>query len=160
MIRNLTLALATLAFSATAASAQANADTAAIGKIRAAYEKAGLAQDGAAIAKLFAADGTEMPPNAPAAKGRAAIEAFHKALAQQWMVHGFSLAATDTKVAGDTAYEAGTFKESLMAMKGGGTVDDKGKYLVVFKKANGNWLIAYAMYNSDNPPPAAAPARK
>ena len=25
------------------------------------------------------ADGVEMPPNAPAAKGRAAIEAFHKA---------------------------------------------------------------------------------
>jgi hypothetical protein len=43
-------------------------------------------QDGAAIAKLFAPDGVEMPPNAPAAKGRAAIEAFHKAFGQQFSV--------------------------------------------------------------------------
>ena len=157
MIRTLTLTVAALALVATGVYAQANADTAGIGKTRAAFEKAVTAQDASAIAKLFTTDGTEMPPNAPAAKGRAAIEAYHKALAQQFMNHGFSLAATDTKVAGDTAYEAGTYKQTLMAMKttsGGGMIDDKGKYLVVLKKdAGGNWLLAYAMYNSDNPLP-------
>ena len=154
MTRTLILACAALALTASGARAQAGADTGGIAKTRAAFEKAVTAQDAAAIARLFTADGTEMPPNAPAAKGRAAIEAYHKALAQQFMNHGFSLAATDTKIAGDTAYEAGGYKQTLMAMKGGGMIEDQGKYLVVLKKdAGGNWLLAYAMYNSDNPPP-------
>jgi uncharacterized protein (TIGR02246 family) len=154
VIRNVTLVLATLALTASGAAAQATTDAAAVGKTRAAFEKAAAAQDPAAIAKLFTVDGTEMPPNAPAAKGRAAIETYHKAFAQQFMVHGFSLAATDTKVIGDTAYESGTYKQSLMVMNGGGMMDDKGKYLVVMKKdAGGNWLLLYAIYNSDNPLP-------
>ena len=157
MIRNLTVAAAAFALTASGASAQATADTAGIARTRAAFEKAVTAQDAAAIARLFTADGTEMPPNAPAAKGRAAIEAYHKAFAQQFMNHGFSLAATETKTSGDTGYEAGTYKQTLMAMKGGGMIEDKGKYLVVLKKdASGNWLLAYAMYNSDNPPPGQA----
>lgn len=159
-MRNLTITLAAMAVASTAVFAQGTADTAAIAKTRSAFEKAAAAQDASALAKLFTADGTEMPPNAPAAKGRAAIEAYHKAFAQQFMNHGMTLTATDTKVVGDTAYEAGTYKQTLMPMKGGGMFDDKGKYLVVLKKDASGWLLAYAMYNSDNPPPAAAPAKK
>jgi uncharacterized protein (TIGR02246 family) len=159
-MKGLRIALAAMALAAPGAFAQDNADTAAIAKTRAAFEKAVSAQDPSAIAKLFTADGTELPPNAPAAKGRAAIEAYHKAFAQQFMNHGFSLAATETKAIGDTAYEAGTYKQTLMPMKGGGMMDDKGKYLVVLKKEGGAWLLAYAMYNSDNPLPGQAPAKK
>ncbi len=161
MIRTFTLTLAAVALTAGGAYAQATANTAAVGKTRLAFEKAAAAQDAAALARLFTPDGTEMPPNAPAAKGRAAIEAYHKAFAQQVMIHGFSLAATDTKVDGDTAYEAGTYKQTLRPMKGGGMVEDQGKYLVVLKKeAGGVWLLAYAMYNSDNPLPPPPPAKK
>ncbi len=160
MIRVASAFCALLLF-APGAYAQGTADAAAIAKTRSAFEKAVGAQDASAIAKLFTADGVEMPPNAPAAKGRPAIEGFHKAFAQQFMNHGFSLAATDTKVAGDTAYETGTYKQTLMVMKGGAMVDDKGKYLVVLKKdAGGAWLLAYAMYNSDDPVPGQAPAKK
>ncbi len=140
---------------------QGSGDTAGVAKTRAAFEKAAAAQDGAALAKLYSPDGVEMPPNAPAAKGRAAIEAYHKGFAQQFMVHGFSLSAGETKVLGDTAYEAGTYKQSLMQQKGGGMMDDKGKYIVLLKKdASGNWAITHAIYNSDNPLPGQAPAKK
>src|SRR5262249_55456552 len=136
--------------------AQGNADTAAVGKVRAAYEKASGAQDAAAIAKLYAADGVEMPPNSPAAKGRAAIGAYHNGFAQQFMVHGITLTATDTQVHGDTAVDIGTYKQSLMAQKGGGMSDDKGKYVVLLKKdSSGVWAITHAIYNSDLPPPGA-----
>ena len=159
--RNSAIAVAAVALAATGAYAQGNADTAAIGKVRAAYEKAVGAQDAAGIAKLYAADGVEMPPNAPAAKGRPAIEAYHKAFAQQFMVHGITLTATETKVAGDTAIDVGTYKQSLMFQKGGGMFDDKGKYVVLLKKdASGGWMVTHAIYNSDNPPPAPAPAKK
>lgn len=140
--------------------AQAN-DQAAVAKVRTAYQTAAGAQDAAAIAKLYAPDGVEMPPNAPSVKGRAAIEGFHRAFAQQWMMHGMTVTATDTKVLGDTAYDVGTYKQTLMAQKGGGTVEDKGKYVVLLKKdGTGNWWITHAIYNSDNPAPAAAPAKK
>lgn len=136
-------------------------DDPAIAKVRSAYQTALGSQDGAALAKLYAADGVEMPPNAPAAKGRAAIEAFHKAFAQQWMMHGMTITSTEAKVTGDTAYDIGTYKQSLMAQKTGAMVEDKGKYIVLLKKdAGGAWLISHAIYNSDNPPPAAAPAKK
>src|SRR3982750_350397 len=83
-------------------------DDPAITKVRAAYQTALGSQDGAALARLYTAEGVEMPPNAPAAKGRAAIEAFHKAFAQQWMMHGMTLTPRTLQVwNGDTAYEVG-----------------------------------------------------
>jgi uncharacterized protein (TIGR02246 family) len=157
--RSITIAAA-MALAATSGYAQGSADTAGIAKARSAYEKAAGAQDGAAIAKLYTADGVEMPPNAPAAKGRAAIEAYHKAFAQQFMVHGITLTATDTQVHGDTAVDIGTYKQSLMSQKNGGMADDKGKYIVLLKKdASGAWQLTHAIYNSDLPPPGA-PAKK
>lgn len=139
---------------------QKGADDAAIAKIRAAYQTAANAQDAAAMARLFAADGVEMPPNAPAATGRAAIEAFHKAFAKQWMMHGITITSTSTKVTGDTAYDIGTYKQQIMSNATGAVVDDKGKYIVLLKKDGaGNWAISHAIYNSDNPPPPA-PAKK
>jgi uncharacterized protein (TIGR02246 family) len=137
------------------------ADEAAIGKIRAAYQTAASAQDAAGIAKLYAPDGVEMPPNAPAAKGRAAIEAFHKAMAKEWMMHGMTLTPTETRVTGDRAYETGAYKQQLMSQKTGSMVDDTGKFVVLLKKdASGAWWVTHAIYNSDVPLPAAAPAKK
>ena len=154
-----------MVLAAVAASAQqktAGADEAAIAKTRTAYQTAAGSQDGAALAKLYAADGVEMPPNAPAVNGRAAIEAFHKAFGQQWMMHGMTITPKSVKVNGEAAYEVGTYKQSLMPMKGGAVIDDTGKYVVLLKKdaASGSWLITHAIYNSDLPLPGAAPAKK
>jgi uncharacterized protein (TIGR02246 family) len=152
---------AALGLVASGASAQqAGTDAAAIAKVRSSFEKAAAAQDAAAIARLYTPDGVEMPPNAPAVKGRAAIEAYHKGFAQQFMVHGITLTGTETQVHGDTAVEVGTYRQTLMAQNGGGMIDDKGKYVVLLKKdASGNWAITHVIYNSDNPPPGA-PAKK
>jgi uncharacterized protein (TIGR02246 family) len=150
------VALMAASVSAQQPKAAAGGDEAAIVKIRTAFQTAAGTQDGAALAKLFAPDGAEMPPNAPAAKGRAAIEAFHKAFGQQYMMHGMTIASTELKVHGDSAHEVGTYKQTLMAMKGGAMVDDHGKYVVLLKKdASGAWWITHAIYNSDVPLPAA-----
>jgi uncharacterized protein (TIGR02246 family) len=154
-------AVVLVAVSASAQQKAAGGDEAAIGKIRAAYQTAAAAQDAAGMAKLYAPDGIEMPPNAPAVKGRAAIEAFHKGMAKEWMVHGMTLTPTETHVMGDRAYETGTYKQGLMPQKGGGMIDDKGKFVVLLKKdASGAWWVTHAIYNSDLPLPAAAPAKK
>jgi uncharacterized protein (TIGR02246 family) len=163
--RKIVVLAGVVALAAAGVSAQqpkaAGGDEAAIGKIRAAFQTAAGTQDGAAIAKLFAPDGVEMPPNAPAAKGRPAIEAFHKAFGQQWMMHGMTITSTGLKVSGDVAHDVGTYKQSLMPMKGGPVADDTGKYVVLLKKdASGAWWITHAIYNSDLPPPGAAAAKK
>jgi uncharacterized protein (TIGR02246 family) len=159
-MRFVAVAVGVMMLAAVSAAAQQKAgggDEAAIAKTRAAYQTAAGSQDGAAIAKLYTADGVEMPPNGPAAKGRAAIEAFHKNFGQQFMMHGMTITSTETKVVGAYAYDVGTYKQSLMPMKGGAVVDDHGKYVVLLKKdAGGSWLITHAIYNSDLPPPAAA----
>jgi uncharacterized protein (TIGR02246 family) len=134
---------------------QKGADEAAIAKVRTAYQAAASSQDGAAMAKLFAPDGVEMPPNAPSASGRGAIEAFHKAFVKQWMMHGITITSKGTRVTGDTAYDVGTYKQQLMSQSTGGIFDDTGKYVVLLKKdASGSWWITHAIYNSDLPPPA------
>lgn len=154
-------AIALMAAGASAQQKAAGGENAAIAKVRTAYQTAAGTQDGAAIAKLYAPDGVEMPPNGPAVKGRAAIEAFHKVFGQQWMMHGMTITATETKVVGDTAYDIGTYKQQLMPQKGGAVIDDKGKYVVLMKKdSGGNWWITHAIYNSDLPPASAAPAKK
>lgn len=134
---------------------QKGADEAAIAKVRAAYQAAANSQNGAAMAKLFTPDGVQMPPNAPSAKGPAAIEAFSKGFAKQWMQHGITITSTATRVIGDTAYDVGTYKQQLMSQSTGGLFDDTGKYVVLLKKdAGGTWLITHAIYNSDLAPPA------
>jgi uncharacterized protein (TIGR02246 family) len=131
-------------------------DDAAIAKIRTAYQTAAGSQDGAAIAKLYAPDGVEMPPNAPAAKGRAAIEALHTALKQQWMMHGITITSTQVHVTGDSAYDIGAYKQAMMPQKGGAVINDTGKYIVLLKKdASGNWWITHTIYNSDMPMPGS-----
>ena len=145
-----------LALMAAPAAAQSK-DEPGITKLRAAFQAAVGAQNGPAIAKLFTPDGVEMPPNVPAQMGRAAIEAYHKAFGQQWMMHGITLTPRTLQVwNGDTAYEIGAYTQQLMSQKDGSIFDDKGKYIVLMKKepTTGNWLISHTMYNSDVPPPA------
>lgn len=159
-MRLVAAAVVALALAAGSARAQEGGDPG-VAKVRAAYQAAAMKQDAAAIAKLYAADGVEMPPNAPAQKGRAAIEAFHKGLAKEFMNHGMTITSTETHVLGDRAIDIGRFKQNLMPMKGGATFDDVGKYIVLLKKdPSGAWLITHAMYNSDAPPPGAAPVKK
>ena len=120
-------------------------DTAGVAKTRAAYEKASNAHDAAGLAKLFTPDGTEMPPNAPAAKGRAAIEAMHKTMATMVEFSQLKITATDTKFVGDLAYEAGTYTQTVTP-KGGKPMPDKGKVPGPAQKGRG-WRVAGRVFD-------------
>ena len=71
-----------------------------------------------------------------------------------------TITSGEVKVTGDRAFDVGTYKQTLMSQKGGGTIDDHGKYVVLMKKdASGAWWVTHAIYNSDVPlpaPPASA----
>jgi len=151
------VAMVALAGAGVFAQKPAAGDEAAIGKVRTAFQNAVLASDTAGLAKLFAADGIEMPPNAPEAKGRAAIEAYHTTFGKQMMIHGMTITSAETHVTGDRAYDVGTYTQQIMPIATGGIVNDRGKYIVLLKKVGGAWEITHAIYNSDLP---VAPPKK
>lgn len=112
------------------------------------------AKDAAAIAQLYSEDGAVMPPNAPIAKGRAAVQ---QAWGSMMQTPGFDLTFTPDEIvvssSGDMAMDRGTYR--LTTATGGAPQTDSGKYLVVWRKVGGEWKAAADMFNSDAAPPSA-----
>ena len=94
-----------------------------------------------------------MPSNTPLIRGRDAIRAWY----EQWLApEGVSMtfATTDVAVArsGDFAVEQGTYRFTQTSPRGGTT--DVGKYVTLWKKVGGKWLVAVDTATSDRPCPA------
>lgn len=119
-----------------------------------AYVKAMLASDAKGVAALYAEDAIEMPPQQPMIKGRAAIEQYYeKELASGMTMNSFTLAHLDSQAIGDRGYDVGTYQQSVTPKGATAAQNDTGKYTVILKRVAGAWRIAYAIYNSDQPPP-------
>jgi uncharacterized protein (TIGR02246 family) len=147
-----TLAVAGLAAQPPAKGGGDNAD--AIKKVADAYVKATLAGDAKAIAALYTEDAVEMPPNAPMVKGRAAILQFYeKGFAGGATISSFTLTHLDTHASADRGYDVGTYTQSSTPKGATNPVTDSGKFTVILKRVGGAWQVAYAIYNSDQPPP-------
>jgi uncharacterized protein (TIGR02246 family) len=110
-----------------------------------------------AIGRLYATDAVFMVPNAPAARGQAAIQS---TWAEFLKLPNLSLTLTPTKIdvasGGELATDVGTY---LLTYTGDqGQVTDRGKYMVQFRKVGTDWKIAHDIFNSDLPLQAPAPA--
>jgi uncharacterized protein (TIGR02246 family) len=116
------------------------------------YVKATLAGDAKAVAALYTDDAVEMPPNEPAAKGRAAIQQLYERNFKAAKISGFTLTHVESRSSGDTGYDIGSYVQSITPT-GGTAMKDTGKYVVILKRIGGSWKVAYAIYNSDLPPP-------
>ena len=91
-----------------------------------------------------------MAPNAPQAAGTAAIRSAWAGLFQLPNL-SLSFAPTSIRVSrdGTMAYDVGTYSFGFDGPQG--RVNDRGKYLVVWEKVNGQWKVAADMFNSDLP---------
>ena len=133
-----------------------SAGAAAITQVADAYVKASLAGDAKAIADLYTEDAVEMPPNQPLHKGRAAIQQYYEKLfASGVKLSAFTLDHIETRATGESAYDVGTYRQSMTPPGGSGPSSESGKYVVIMKRTGGIWKVAYAIYNSDQPPPGA-----
>ncbi|MCI0457560.1 MAG: SgcJ/EcaC family oxidoreductase [Gemmataceae bacterium] len=129
-------------------------DEAAIRALDANWGKVATAGDGNAIAALYAADATVMPPMEPAVKGDA-IKKYFVDLTTNFS-GPFEINTASVEGRGDLAYATGTYRSSLTPKKGGKAVVEEGKYLEVLKKQpDGSWKIVYDIWN-----PNAAPAAR
>jgi uncharacterized protein (TIGR02246 family) len=95
------------------------------------------------IASLYTEDATAFPPSSGMVKGRAAIGAMWKGIAEQ--VGDPKVTTLDVKPLGPSAArEIGTFR---LKTKGPTPQEVTGKYVVVWEKVNGDWKLAADIWN-------------
>ncbi len=129
-------------------------DIAAIRDVAESFRQAMLASDWETATSLFIEDAVRQPPNEPMIVGRAAILASMEA--EPVTFTQFSNAPLEIDGRGDLAYARGTYSLTATAEGMAEPITDKGKYLGVFRKqADGSWLAAADIWNSDLPLPAA-----
>lgn len=116
----------------------------------AAFMAAIAAGDGATAAANYAEDATMMPPGAAAVQGREAIAQFWQAGISAGIAR-FELAPGEVVAAGpDTILERSTAR----LFNAAGEVIDEGKYVVVWRQIDGQWLMVWDIWNGNAPPPA------
>ena len=99
--------------------------------------------DFAGIASLYTEDATAFPPGSAMVKGRAAIGAMWKNLAEQ--AGDPKITTLEVKPLGPSAArEIGTFS---LKTKGQNPQELTGKYLVVWEKAGADWKLAADIWN-------------
>ena len=136
---------------ATAAPANTAADETAIRDLNTSWFRIYNTHDAAALAALYADDAVLMMPGSPVARGREAITAAYKkdmdAMAKSGMMNNEGT-DSDIVASGDLAYESNTF---TITDKNGKKIDS-GKYVTVFAKRDGKWMIIRDIWNSDTGP--------
>lgn len=99
---------------------------------------------------FYAPDGAAMWPDAPAAKGTAAIRA---AWTEMLKAPNLKLVLTPEAItiaqAGDVATDVGSARVDIDMPQG--HVTENVKYLVVWKKIGGAWKVQYDIFNSNAP---------
>jgi ketosteroid isomerase-like protein len=120
-----------------------------------AWYKAGLVDS---VATFFADNIIQMPPNQPPIVG---IEKFKESWNQsmqfgQWE---FSLKAQEVKQSGDVAVELGKYTLEFTPNENSPipAINDKGNYVVLWEKIDGNWKVVWDAPVSELPLPTPVP---
>jgi uncharacterized protein (TIGR02246 family) len=104
------------------------------------------AGNAAGVAALYTDDAVAMPPNSETVTGRPAIEkAFQGMIASG--VKEVILTAKEVEAHGDTATEVGAYSVKDAA----GKEIDRGKYVVLWKRVQGQWKLHRDIWNSNAP---------
>lgn len=106
--------------------------------------------DAAAMAALYTEDGQMLAPNADLMTGRVAVQAFWQAVMDMG-VKSVLIITGEVEDHGETAIEISRFK--LFAE--GDQELDQGKFIVIWKRVEGQWKLHRDIFNSSNPPPGA-----
>jgi uncharacterized protein (TIGR02246 family) len=102
--------------------------------------------DAALIASVYTEDAEAFPPNSDIVRGRPALQKLWQSVLDSGIA-AFELNTTEVGADGNLAYEVGTY-----AMKTkDGTVADRGKYCVVWKRVNGQWLLHRDIWTTNLP---------
>ena len=137
------------------------AEERAIRDLDAEWTKAAAAKNVDQVIDFYADDASMFVPNEPIAMGKPAIRVeWTKLTTNPGYALTFSPSRVDVAKAGDMAYEFGVYSLMLNGPDGK-PMNDRGKYVVVWKKqTDGKWKVVADIINTDLPmtSPAAAPS--
>lgn len=102
--------------------------------------------DAEGMAELYTDDGEVLPPNAETVKGKEAVKNFWQAT-MDLGIKAIKLETGEVEQHGDTANEVS--KATLMGPDQ--QVLDQSKYIVIWKRVNGEWLLHRDIFNSSLP---------
>ena len=102
--------------------------------------------DAPGLAALYTHDGQIMPPNAELVAGPLALEDLFRSFWHEGDTV-IKLETVEAEGSGDIAYEVGRYTLSGKT----GRVTDQGKYIVVWKKVDGEWKLYRDIFNSNMP---------
>jgi ketosteroid isomerase-like protein len=132
-----------------AASAPPSADRSSLEQRRIDFAAALADRNAEAIAALFADTARLHVANMPPVEGRATIQQFYAKMFQFMASSSPAPEVTDISASHDLAYEAGRVSNAFRGAAG--TIEYAGKYLIVWKWVEGNWMIVLYAVSSDQP---------
>jgi uncharacterized protein (TIGR02246 family) len=115
------------------------------GAFAAAYNRG----DAAGVAALYTVEGQLLPPNADFMIGREAVQAFWQGVMDAGIA-SLKIEIREVEDLGDTAIEVSEY--TLYAQ--GGEELDAGKFIVIWKRVEGEWKLHRDIFNSSQPAPA------
>jgi len=144
-----------LCFNASCEKRDVEADIAAINEILNQYAVACNTGDFDLWISLWADDGVQMPPGAPARIGKEQIREGMKPLFDQMNSDIAITSIEDAKVYGDLGLTRCTYTLKMTPKAGGETINavPDGKALTLYERqSDGSWKIVYDCFNSSVPP--------
>lgn len=100
--------------------------------------------DAAGMAALYTENGMVLPPNDSFIEGREHIQRFWQGVMDKG-VKSVELRIREVEQLGDTAYEV---SRATLALENGQVIDQS-KYVVVWKRQNGEWKLHRDIFNSN-----------
>lgn len=130
--------------------AWAHSVSAQINELNAKWVAAFKQRDFAMIEALYTLDGLLLPPNSPPIEGPKAIVGVWKSWSELPNVDvNFGAKRINVSSSGDMAYDYGWYTFAFDTDNG--RIEDKGKYIVVWKKVGGVWKVAADILNTNLP---------
>ena len=102
--------------------------------------------DAALLASVYTTDAQALPANSEPITGRAAIQRMWQSVLDSG-INGFELTTSEIESSGNIAYEVGSY---VLKMKDG-SVADRGKYCVVWKRVGGEWRLHRDIWTTSMP---------
>ena len=113
------------------------------------WTKAFNAGDVEGVASLYTENAHVMPPNGEMARGREAVRASFSSMIDADLTG--ELESVEANASGELAYRVGKY----VVKSGDGTVVDRGKFIEIWEKVDGQWMIDADIWNSSLPVPGA-----
>ena len=104
-------------------------------------------RDTAAIAAIYAPNGSIMPPNLETVTGREALEAFWVEFLSTGNI--LNISANQVRANGNIGYRVGTYTIASPHNE----LIDKGKYVEVWHHMDDGWRLMYDIFNSNRAQP-------